>query len=693
MKPKLPKDYRERVYAGWIGKCAGVRLGAPVEGWTQADIQNHLGAIEGYLPLPPGKIFKPDDDTAAPLILIRVLEDFGPDFTAEQVGQTHLNYVGDQHGTFWWGGYANSTEHTAYLNLLAGIPAPISGSIALNGETVAEQIGGQIFSDIWGLVAPDNPHLAADFAARVSSVANDGNGIYGGRFVAALVSAAFSERDPLKLVETGLRVIPAESEYARVVTAVRDFYLKNPADWHACYQFLHDHFGYDRYPGAVHIIPNAGIVVMALLYSGGDFSRAIRIATEGGWDTDCNAGNVGAIMGVAVGLEGIPDSWRTPMNDVQVNASSIGARNLTDIPACADLFVRLGRQVAGLPPEPRPARYHFDYPGATQGFTADALRGTVIDVRNAPNPDGPGRALRVTHRKLDKKGELRLSLRTYYAPNELSANFYGASFSPKIYPGQTLRARLYLPPDSPKALLAGLYVTDGIAKESLQAVGQPLIPGQWQSLSFTIPARRSMYITEVGAVVRHEMDSPWNGSIWIDDLDWDGQPDFWFDFKRARNEYGAASGWTYLRGYWRLVNGGYHGSGYGVNESYSGDIDWQDYTLTVQLIPLLGSHHLVLARVHGAMRSYALGLAPGGKVALYKNDCGYRRVLEAPFAWELGQSTELSLACRGNHLSASVDGKAVFEWRDEEKPHLAGQIGLANFAGCHTRFERVDVRP
>src|SRR5512143_3927088 len=133
IKSNLPSDYEERVYAGWIGKAAGVRLGAPVEGWTYQDIQGHLGSIADYLPLPAGKIFKPDDDTAGPMILIRALEDYGPQVTAEQIGLTLLNYIGDQHGTVWWGGYANSTEHTAYLNLAAGIPAPLSGSIELNG--------------------------------------------------------------------------------------------------------------------------------------------------------------------------------------------------------------------------------------------------------------------------------------------------------------------------------------------------------------------------------------------------------------------------------------------------------------------------------------------------------------------------------------------------------------------------------
>ena len=223
-KGSLPGDYRERVYAGWLGKCIGVRFGAPLEGWTYEEIRDNLGELDGYLPLPPGKIFKPDDDTSFPLLLIRALEDYGPELTSAQIGDTWLNYLGDQHGSLWWGGYGISTEHTAYSNLAGGIPAPLSGSAELNGSALAEQIGGQIFSDIWGLIAPGNPRLAADYAARASRVSHDGNGVYGGMFIAALLSAAFAEREPARLIEMALAVIPRDSEYTRAVNAVSRFY-------------------------------------------------------------------------------------------------------------------------------------------------------------------------------------------------------------------------------------------------------------------------------------------------------------------------------------------------------------------------------------------------------------------------------------------------------------------------------------
>ncbi len=680
----IPQDYNLRVYAGWLGKCIGVRFGAPLEGWTYQQIADTLGTVENYLPLPAGKIFKPDDDTAMPMILIRALQDFGESVTAKQFGETWLNYLGDQHGTLWWGGYGTSTEHTAYLNLAAGIPAPMSGSIKMNGAALAEQIGGQIFSDIWGLVAPNNPLLAADLATRAASVSHDGDGINGSIFIAVLVSLAFSESNPQRLLEKAMAFIPPKSEYARVVTAVREFHTQNPDDWRNAYRFIAENFGYERYPGEVHIIPNTGLIVMALLYGKGDFSQTLQIANMAGWDTDCNAGNVGTIMGVAVGLNGIPAKWRTPMNDILVTASVIGSRNLLDIPACTDLFCSLGRQLASEKPLLTKPRFHFEYPDSTHGFTFNGIKGKIIAVKN----DGHG--LRAIVRKLNKKGEVRLFARTNLRPDDLSANYYGASFSPKIYPGQTVRAAITLPADAPPTLRAGLFVWDDNHSEYHQGICVPLVPGEMTELAYSIPALHNALLSKVGIILKNT-GQPWSGSFTLHWLDWEGAAQFSTDFGLERTEFGAISQWTYVRGYWRLENGAYHGSGAGINESYTGDIDWQDYRLDVQLTPLLGNHHHVNVRVQGAQRSYAIGFAPDDRVIVYKNTGEYQPVASAPFLWRHGQSYQLNVTVNGNRLQVAVDNMPLLTWVDADSPYLHGQIGLSNFAGCHTRFETVRV--
>ena len=153
----------ERIYAGFLGMNAGIRLGAPVEpaAWDFDRIAQFYGEIKGYVR--DYKNFAADDDVNGPVYFLRGLLDNGIHnaLTPQAVGESWLNYARDGIGLYWWGGEGVSTEHTAYINLKNGIPAPKSGSIEQNGIILAEQIGGQIFIDTWGLINLGDPHRAA----------------------------------------------------------------------------------------------------------------------------------------------------------------------------------------------------------------------------------------------------------------------------------------------------------------------------------------------------------------------------------------------------------------------------------------------------------------------------------------------------------------------------------------------------
>ena len=307
---ELSREIVEKIYSGFLGKVIGVRLGSPIEGMWFGRIRETYGEIKDYLL--DYDLYAADDDTNGPVFFLRGLEDgkHGKNMTAQDVGESLLNYAPYEHGFFWWGGYGISTEHTAYHNLRAGVKAPLSGSVELNGTTVAEQIGGQIFIDTWGLVAPGNPDLAAKLAEKAASVTHGGNGIYGGIFIATLVSYAFVEHDIQKLINKGLEYIPKDCEYARVVNDIVKFYNEHKdGKWEDCYWHIRANWGYDKYPGNCHIIPNTAVIILSLLYGQGDYSKSVCICNMCGFDTDCNAGNVGAIMGVLCGIDGIEDKW------------------------------------------------------------------------------------------------------------------------------------------------------------------------------------------------------------------------------------------------------------------------------------------------------------------------------------------------------------------------------------------------
>ena len=67
-----------------------------------------------------------------------------------------------------------STGHMAYLRLKSGVASPRSGSIELSGPVVAEQIGGQIFIDAFGLVARGKNLSISQTSGRIDAKAHGG---------------------------------------------------------------------------------------------------------------------------------------------------------------------------------------------------------------------------------------------------------------------------------------------------------------------------------------------------------------------------------------------------------------------------------------------------------------------------------------------------------------------------------------
>ena len=261
-------NYLEKVYGGFLGMNIGIRIGAPVEPtiWTYERIRDTYGEFTHYVK--DYINFAADDDANGPVHFLRALYDDAKNRepVPQDIARAWLNYAREGVGMFWWGGYGVSTEHTAYLNLKHGVPAPQSGSISQNGKTLAEQIGGQIFIDTWGLVSPGDPDAAARRGAVSASVSHDGEGLEGARFICAAIALAFVMDDIEALVDEAAKYLNSASTYSAVLRAVQAFHREHPDDWRACRQFLEDEWGYDRYPGVCHIIPNAGVCVLSLLY-------------------------------------------------------------------------------------------------------------------------------------------------------------------------------------------------------------------------------------------------------------------------------------------------------------------------------------------------------------------------------------------------------------------------------------------
>lgn len=698
----IPNDYLERVYAGFIGMNAGIRLGAPVEPteWSPEMIREVYGEVNGYLK--DYQTFSADDDVNGPVFFMRALMDDAVDRELEpqDVAKAWLNYSREGIGMFWWGGDGVSTEHTAYLNLLKGIPAPQSGSAETNGLIMAEQIGGQIFIDTWGWLFPDNPTKGADYAEKAASVSHDKNGLYGARFIAASIASAFSASNIDEIIERALQEIPADSSYAQVVRAVQEVHKQHPDDFWKCRAYLEEEWGYDKYTGVCHIIPNAGVCILSLLYGEGDLSRTIEIATMCGWDTDCNAGNVGSIVGTLVGIDGVHEKYRRPINDFIVTSSVSGYLNMLDIPTFVKSLGIIGYRVAGqevpvtLINSYKEEEVYFDFslPGSTHGFRTDLPFKSILKHNARMGYQTPG-VLEIFIDRMLEDEKSRVFYKTFYRRDEFNDEKYKPTFAPKAYSGQTVSMKLFLDRYRGEEVYVTPFIRNTYTKEIIELEKRQLHEQKWQVFEFTIPDTDGSFVEEIGFAI--ESPSPrtnrFFGKIYVDEFHIYGAPNYDIDFSKQAVEFLSVTPFAHHRGNWSLKHDKMIVDSDTDCASFTGHYYMKDALIRTSIKPTKGYCHAVAFRAQGTQKYYQVGFDGEGKVSLYIQNFGLELLKSVAYDWKLGQSYDFEVEIRGDEIQFFINGEKLLAHVDSTLKY--GMFGYSLSKPGECSFGRIEVRP
>ena len=420
----------EKIYNGVLAKVIGVRYGSPVEMWSSEAIKEKYSGVDGYFT--EYHDYAADDDLNGPIFFFKALKDSNiNNLSSYDIAKAWLNYVPYKHGFYWWGGYGVSEEHTTYLNLKNGIMPPMSGSSLQNTKVLANQIGGQIFSDYWGLVAPNNPTLASHLAEIASKVSHDEEGVCGGKYVASLISIAFDSNQSIKeLLVKGLDYIPSSSEYSMMVKDIIRVYEEGMSVDN-CFNYIKANYWKDKYGGNCHIIPNAAIMIYSMLYGEGDFIKSLKICNYSGFDTDCNCGNIATILGVYTNLKNVDyNTWIKPINDSIICSSVFGYLNILNIPSIAiDIYNKYlefeGKEdpaLKDLKLDSIDLKFIFNNSTASLKFS---------DYLKFNNEDS-----KIVFTNF--KNNEYILYKTYYGVNDFTDNRYDPVTSPKAYPGETI---------------------------------------------------------------------------------------------------------------------------------------------------------------------------------------------------------------------------------------------------------------
>lgn len=328
-------------YGAWLGRIIGCIMGKPVErypygggtdklkGWEciklwqegagdsfpPTDYISELSKAEKEHSLTIGcapslrenlKFAESDDDIRYLVLGLLVNEKYGNDFTAMDIADMWQSYIVPS--------MTYTAERIAYVNSLTSPDTTAEEKADYchsHRNPFREWIGAQIRIDHYAYYNAGDPLSAARAAFNDADLSHTKNGVYGAMFFAALISAAFTEKNIRKCIDIALSVIPQKSRlYDDILFAINA--AESSADAVELYKNLWERFGN---LSAVHTNNNAAVCVSALIMGEGDFVRSTGIAVGAGWDTDCNGATVGSFIGALLGAEKIPEYLSAPLND------------------------------------------------------------------------------------------------------------------------------------------------------------------------------------------------------------------------------------------------------------------------------------------------------------------------------------------------------------------------------------------
>ena len=133
-------------------------------------------------------------------------------------------------------------------------------------------------------------------------------------FVAAMLAEAAGTSRMEDIVRAGMGQIPQKSRLWAAAAQALDWW-KNGTSAAAAVENVRKRFdetcGYDW----CHVIPNAMIVCIGLLYGEGDFTKTVDLCLRAAFDTDCNCATAGSVVGMAMGIREADRGWIEPLKD------------------------------------------------------------------------------------------------------------------------------------------------------------------------------------------------------------------------------------------------------------------------------------------------------------------------------------------------------------------------------------------
>lgn len=339
-------EYQDKVKASWLGQIIGNTYGLSYEfkfidqpgpdkfpygfGEYLAKVKEVNGAFS-------------DDDTDIEYMYLLQMEKHGSTPSYSALADAWQHHVREK---VW------VANRQAVALMHAGYSPPLTGHKTLNPQWF--QIDPQLVNEIWAVTAPGMIDYAAAKTRWAGRITSDDFGIDPAVMYGAMFSAAFFERDIVRLIDAGIAALPAQSRFAAIVRHMQQLHKQYPDDWQKARAVMAEHYyrAFDYNKNAWLVVDanlNGACAILALLYGEGDFQKTLDMASAMGFDADNQAASMSGLLGIVGGTTILPKNllfplpelkWSQSYNDRYINVSRV------DLPDAriSDLVARMARE-------------------------------------------------------------------------------------------------------------------------------------------------------------------------------------------------------------------------------------------------------------------------------------------------------------------------------------------------------------
>ena len=293
----------DKLLGGWLGQMVGVTWSASTEfRWCGQIIPE--GGMDTWTPTMINSGFG-QDDIYVEIPFLDAMKENGALCDVKYMAEKFR----DSQFPLW---HANKEGRD---NLRAGIPYPDSGHYLYN--RCADDIDWQIECDFLGMMYPGLANAAALRSFDIGHIMNYGDGVYGGVYITAMHSAAYTAKSIDEIVNAGISVVPENTKFRSLIEDVMTSY-ESGETWEECWQMLERKWAYtDKCIGGAGNIDaklNSAYVLMGLLWGEGDMAKTIIISCRCGQDSDCNPSSAASILGNFLGAEKIEAQYKSGLD-------------------------------------------------------------------------------------------------------------------------------------------------------------------------------------------------------------------------------------------------------------------------------------------------------------------------------------------------------------------------------------------